>query len=252
MGVEYLRAPISEVIIGVCYTKAKIPLDSVLANALLSDKFPILEITPPLAITSLDGFQVQTSISQNCGPILAKRWSADKKWLVQIQADMLFTNWIRPDYEPVTAGHYVGFNAVKMEFFSVLSTLENHLKQNLLDDIAFCYLTYLNRFPWQSDEISELSQISQVMSIATPPKFSEEGYNNIFSQFTFHDSSIQGFGIINMNTLTSFDGSQLIQIDSILQGKPADGFKAWLDRAHEKQLDIFDKTFKEGIKKTWK
>ena len=252
MGVEYLRAPIFEVIIGVGYKEPKIPLDTVLANALLSDKFPIIEVSQPLKINKLEGFQLQTLQTPNSGQILAKRRSADNKWLVQIQADLLVLNWIRPDDEPVTAGHYIGFTAVKKEFFSVLSTLGDHLGLNLLDDADFCHLAYLDRFPWQSGEISELSQINQAMNISTPPKFTEEGYNNICSQYTFHDASIQGFGVIKINTLTSFDRSQLIQIDSTLQGNPADGLEPWLDRAHEKQLDIFEKTFKEGIKKTWK
>ena len=250
---KYSRAPISEVIIGVCYSKPKISLDAVLSNALLSDKFPILEINLPLTFTGLKGFQLYMAPTQNSGHILAMRRSADRKWLVQIQADMLFINWIRPDTEPVTSGHYIGFSAIKKEFFSILSILGNRLNQNLLaDDIAFCYLAYHDRFPWQP-LIPELSQINQVMNVSTPPKFSGDGYNNIFSQFTFHDSSIQGFGIININSSTSVssDNNQLIRIESILQGDPSDGLEKWLKYAHLKQLDIFEKLFKEGMKKTW-
>lgn len=251
MKKDYSKAPISEVIIGIGYKEPKISLDSVLGSALLSDKFPILEINPPLLFTELKEFQLQTLISPNGGSILARRKTANQKWLVQIQADMIFLNWIRPDTEPVTPGHYIGFTAVKENFFSILSTLGEHLKQNLLDnDIAFCHLSYLDRFPWQS-EMSELSQIDSIMNISTPPKFSDEGYNNIFSRFTFHDSSLHGFGLININTSTSFDGSQIMRIESDLQGNPADGLENWLECAHLKQREIFEQLFKEGIKKTW-
>ena len=56
---------------------------------------------------------------------------------------------------------------------------------------------------------------------------------------------------MKINTSTSFDGNQIIRVESNLQGNPADGLENWLERAHLKQREIFERLFKEGIKKTW-
>ena len=248
MNKKYNRAPISEVKIGIGLKQPRIPVDSVLKSALLSDEFPILEINQPLSIDILEGFQLKQIMNQNGGPILVRRWSADKRWLVQIQANMIYLNWIRPDNQPV--GHYVGFTAVKSKFFSVLSLVEKHLGFPLQSDVDFCELSYLDRFKWQN-EIQELSQLNKLMNVSAPPKFSEHGYNNNFSRFTFHDSDVQGFGIININTTTAIDGDQLIRVETNLRGNPIGNLDEWIGRAHAKQHDIFEKLFKEGIKKKW-
>lgn len=249
MKEKYDRAPISEVIIGVFYKNPKISVDFLLKNALLSDEYPLLEINPPLTIAILNGYKLEPVINQNGGPILIRRRTLDKKWLIQVQSNALYVNWIRPDTEPV--GHYVGYTAVKNQFFSFLSVLEKNLGISLQEDIILCELSYHDRFSWQA-EISELSQLNQLMNISTPPKFSEEGYNNNFSQFTFHDSEIQGFGIININTITAFDNEQLIKVETNLLGSPTNNLDEWLELAHKKQSDVFEKLFKEDVKKKWK
>jgi len=248
MKIRYNRAPISEVIIGIWYKQPKIPVDSVLKNALLCDEFPVIEIIPPLTIEILEGFNLESVVNQNGGPFLVRRWTVNRKWLVQIQANMIYVNWIRPDTEPV--GQYVGFTAIKDKFFSILSVLEKNTRIQLQEDIAFCDLSYLDRFPWQA-EITELSQLNQLMNVSTPPKFSEQGYNNNFSRFTFHDFEIQGFGIININTTTAIDGEQLIRVETSLRGSPTNNLDGWLKLVHTKQFDIFEKLFKEDIKKKW-
>jgi uncharacterized protein (TIGR04255 family) len=248
MKKKYTRAPISEVFIGVCYKYPKINVDNLLKSALLHEEFPILEIDKPLTIEFLEGFTLVPVFNANGGPILVRRWTTDKKWLVQIQTNMIYVNWIRPDTEPV--GHYVGFTAVKDKFFSILSFLEEHLGVSLQEGIAFCDLSYHDRFPWQ-DEISELSQLDRLMNISTPPKFSEHGYNNNFSYFTFHDFEIHGFGIISINTTTAIDGKQLIRVETSLRGCPLNSIGEWLSVARAKQFDIFEKLFKEKKKKKW-
>jgi len=248
MKIRYNRAPIAEVMIGIGYKQPEIPVDFILKNALLCDEFPVIEINPPLTIEILEGFNLVSVRNQNGGPFLVRRRTANRKWLVQIQANMIYVNWIRPDTEPV--GHYVGFTAIKDKFFSILSILEEHLRIPLQEDVAFCDLSYLDRFPWQA-EIAELSQLNQLMNVSTPPKFSEHGYNNNFSRFTFHDFEIQGFGIININTTTAIDGEQLIKVETSLRGSPANNLGEWLKLAHTKQFDIFEKLFKEDIRKKW-
>jgi uncharacterized protein (TIGR04255 family) len=163
---------------------------------------------------------------------------------------MIYLNWIRLDTEPV--GDYRGFSVVKNKFFSLLSVIETAASVNMRDDIALCDLTYIDRVKWQS-EITDLSQIGRIMHIGTPPKFSEQGYNNIFSRYTFHDSELDGFGFINIHTTTARDGEQLIKLESNLRGTVGDGdMDTWFERAHTKHGNIFEQIFTEEIKTKWK
>jgi len=247
---KYSKAPISEVIMGVTYKKNKIPIDFLLKNALLSEEFPIIELVQPLFLEMLTGFQVKQNYDPNSGPFLVRKLSNDSKWLLQIQANMLFLNWIRLDTEPV--GTYCGFSSIKDKFFSIISAFEDIMKIKLLNDITLCDLTYHDRVKWQL-EISDLSEVTRIMNINTPPKFSEHGYNNIFSRYTFHDFNINGFGLININTDTANDGEQIIKIETNLRGKCAinGDIKSWFEQAHTKQIDIFEQLFKKEIKEKW-
>jgi len=249
MKTDYKHAPVFEVIIGACYNTPIISVNSVLKNAMLCEEFPTIEINPPLTIEILEGFNLVPVLNQDGGPFLVRRRSADRKWLVQIQANAAYVNWIRPDTDPDV--QYVGFDAVKEKFFLVASVLENSLGISLQSDMAFCELTYLDRFPWKA-EIPELSQLDKLMSVRTPPKFSEYGYNNVSSRFTFHDPKTQGFGVISINTTASVRGEQLLRVETTLRGNPAGDFKEWLRRAHEKQHDIFKDLFKEELRNKWK
>jgi uncharacterized protein (TIGR04255 family) len=246
----YTKAPISEVIMGISYKNTKIPVDFILKNALFSEEFPFVEIVEPIILEALNGFQIRPNINQNFIPFRIRRWTNDKKWLLQFQADMFFINWIRQDNEPV--GTYVGFSLVKEKFFSILKVLENEKNINLHNDIELCELTYYDRLKWQS-EISDLSEINKIMNINSPPKFSKDGYNNVFSRYSFHDSELNGFGFININTDTAKDNEQIIKLESNLRGKLAEdcNIDTWYEQAHKKQLDIFDKIFTKEIKEKW-
>jgi len=247
---KYSKAPISEVIIGVTYKNNKIPIDFFLKNALFSEEFPTTELVQPLFLEMLNGFQVRQNYDTNSGPFLVRKWSNDSKWLLQIQANMIFLNWIRLDTEPV--GTYCGFPFISDKFFSIIATLEDVMKIQLHNDITLCDLTYHDRVKWQS-EISDLSEIAKIMNINTPPKFSEHGYNNIFSRYTFHDFILNGFGLININTDTANDGEQIIKIESNLRGKCAinGDIQAWFEQAHTKQINIFEQLFTKEIKEKW-
>jgi len=247
---KYSKAPISEVIMGITYARNKIPVDFILKNALFSEDFPIIALVQPLPLEVLNGFQVRLNYDPNSGPYLVRKWSNNTKWLLQIQANMFFLNWIRLDTEPV--GTYIGFSSIRDKFFSIIATLEDVMKVHLRSDIVFCDLTYHDRVKWQS-EISDLSEIAKIMNINTPPKFSEHGYNNIFSRYTFHDFELNGFGLININTDTANDGEQLIKLESCLRGKNAinSDIETWFNQAHTKQLKIFDQIFTEEIKTKW-
>jgi uncharacterized protein (TIGR04255 family) len=250
MYTKYNKAPISEVFMGVCYNNTKIPVDLILNKALFNEEFPNIGIVEPIILEVLNNFQIRPNYTPNFIPFRIRRWSSDNTWLLQIQANMIFFNWIRLDDEPV--GTYAGFSTVKEKFFSILDTIEKDLKINLHNDIELCELTYYDRVKWQS-EISDLSEIDKIMNINSPPKFSDDGYNNVFSRYTYHDSELNGFGFININTDTAKGGEQIIKLESNLRGNLANNYviETWFEQAHDKQLNIFDKIFTKEIKEKW-
>jgi len=245
---QYGNAPVSEVFIGVGYMRPRILVDAVLKKALLSENYPNLEIAPPLNVELLDGYSLLQVMVPDGGQFLVRRWNVDRKWLVQIQANALYVNWSRPDEEPPSG--YVGFDAVRGRFFGALSALEGSCGSELQDGVSFMELSYTDRFPWQP-EIANLGHLDRIMNIGLPPKFSDEGYNNCFAHFPFHDAEIGGFGTISVNTATGGKGEQLLAVETKLHGRPEDGMAEWLERAREKQHRIFKGLFKTEMREKW-
>jgi uncharacterized protein (TIGR04255 family) len=247
---KYSKAPVSEVILGITYGDNKISVDKLFQiSSMFSMEFPIVEIHPPLVLEELNGFRLQPKVADmGAGPFRVRRWTSDAKWLLQIQSNKIYLNWIRKDDEPV--GAYVGFSKVK-EFFStilektsgVVDVKTNHSQYDL---------SYHDRVEWQ-DLISDISEINTIMNVATPPKFSTEGYNNLFSRYTYPASDIGGYGLLGINTDSSVSQKQVIRFESSLRGIiPQKTFDEWMTLAHEKQLVIFESCFSEKLRNSWK
>ena len=98
---QYSKAPISEVIFGVIYTGPKLSPDDIFClNGHFKDRFPSLEILSPLVVENLNGFQLVSNLDPSLtGPLLLRRRSSDSKWLLQIQSNSVYLNWIRNDSE---------------------------------------------------------------------------------------------------------------------------------------------------------
>jgi uncharacterized protein (TIGR04255 family) len=250
MFLSYSRAPVSEVIIGMNYKVNKMSPDALFkAGSLFSEDYPDVEILAPLIIEELKEYRIQP-ISQDftAGPFLIRRRTKDHKWLLQIQSNKVYLNWIRLDTEAV--GNYIGFSKIKEKYFTILDRLGSLF--DIKNDVLLYEVSYHDRFEWQN-HISDISKINTILNISSPPLFSKEGYNNIFSKFTYHDPEIGGYGFVNINTDTSPTGKQLLRFESnirgMVEGKTID---EWLCMAHEKQLDIFEKTFTEKLRQLWK
>ena len=63
---KYTKAPISEVIFGVVYTKQKLSSDDIFfLNGHFKNQFPLLEILSPLVVENLNGFQLLPMVITN-------------------------------------------------------------------------------------------------------------------------------------------------------------------------------------------
>lgn len=248
---QYSKAPISEVIFGVVYTKQKLSSDDIFfLNGHFKNQFPLLEILSPLVIENLNGFQLLPNLDPLLsGPLLLRRRSSDNKWLLQIQSNTIYLNWIRNDSESV--GNYIGYSAVYKQFVCILDSIKEILNINMYEDINMLDLSYGDRIDWQR-YIPELSKVNDLINISTPPIFSKEGYNNLFAKYTYEDSELNGFGLVNINTATSIQGSQVIKIETVLRGNlKGFTFTTWFEEAHKKQSFIFENLFTDNLKKEW-
>lgn len=249
---KYKNAPVSEVLLGIKFQGARFTLDQLMLIATKKvDAYPVSEILPPLSIEQLVDFQMQTDIDPNTtGPFLLRRRTLDKKWLLQIQENMIYLNWIRLDSEPV--GKYPGYAAIKDRFFVELDDINKTIGANIMADVVLCDLSYHDRIEWQG-LIPNIGKLDEIMNISAPPTYSDEGYNNVFSKFTFHDFSLPGYGVIGINTATSITNTQLLKFESNLRGTPdTKDISSWFDKAHDKQFEIFERSFTDKVRNQWK
>lgn len=245
----YSKAPVSEVILGVNYNINKMSPDALFkASSLFSNDYPAVEILPPLIMDVLNGYRIQPmSHDLSSGPFLIRRRTEDRKWILQIQSNKVYLNWVRLDAEAV--GNYIGFLKIKEKYFDILDSLSNLFDTK--NNIASYEITYHDRFEWQK-YISDISEINTILNISSPPPFSKEGYNNIFSKFTYHDPEVGGYGFININTDTSPMGKQLLRFESNICGMIKNqSIDEWFDVSHNKQLDIFEKIFTDKLRRLW-
>ncbi|MDR1149760.1 MAG: TIGR04255 family protein [Spirochaetaceae bacterium] len=248
---EYSKAPVSAVILGITFgNNNKMPVDKLFQiSSMFSEEFPIVEICPPVVLEELNGFRLQPMVADiGAGPFLVRRRTSDAKWLLQIQSNKIYLNWIRKDDEPV--GVYAGFSSVKEYFASILKKISEVVDMNT--DHLLYELSYQDRVEWQ-DIISDISEINTIMNVKAPPKFSAEGYNNLFSRYTYPASDIGGYGLLGINTDTSVSQKQVIRFESNLRGIiPQKTFDEWTAFAHQKQLAIFESCFSEKLRNLWK
>jgi uncharacterized protein (TIGR04255 family) len=247
---KYSKAPVSEVILGITYGINKIPVDTLFQiSSMFSGEFPSVEICPPLILEELNGFRLQPmAADMGAGPFLVRRRTSDAKWLLQIQSNKIYLNWIRKDGEPV--GAYVGFSKIKEFFATILEKISEVVDVNM--NHSLYELSYHDRVEWQ-DIISDISEINTIMNVAVPPKFSAEGYNNLFSRYTYPASDIGGYGLLGINTDTSVSQKQVIRFESNLRGIiPQKTFDEWMILAHQKQFSIFENCFSEKQRELWK
>lgn len=247
---EYKNAPVSEVVIGLNYKKSIFTEDELFQiNTVLSEKYPNVEILPPINIETLNGYQLQVGFDiPSSGQILYRRRTKNRDWLVQVQQNKIYLNWIRDDTIPV--GNYPGFSSIIDTFYELLNQISILLSKDLYKDVALCDLTYHDRFSWQ-DYITDLSKINDILDISIP-KIPNENNNNIFTKFTYPIQRINGFGIISINTATNpTNVKQILRIETSLRGKTKD-VKEWFINAHAIQNSIFESIFRDDLRQQWK
>lgn len=252
---KYSKAPVSEVICGIVFKEPILSEDNYLLKFISSvvDQFPKTTVLGPLADESLIGYQLTTEVNPiKSGPILHRLTSSNNNWLIQIQSDKFYLNWLRPDN--VNPGKYPGFSKIFEEFSGYVSRIFKDLNIDTKDVQAY-ELTYLDRISWQK-EISNLGEIDKIISLKSPHivldgKSIES--NGFMNRYAYPLESIGGYGVFGITTAPSIQGEQLLNYELRLKGALIEmSIKDWFDKTHKIQVDFFEKFFSEEILNKWK
>ena len=241
----------SEVIIGATFNGPRLSIDEVFkAERDLSPDYPNVEALPPMADEQLVEFHISAELDPSrTGPFLLRARSADSKWLCQVQRNKIYMNWVRLDIE--APGNYVGFSKVVERFTSICAKVGVDVDILSERDIRYYDVTYHDRIEWQ-DYVKSISELEKIMNYCPPRVSTPEGFNNIFSRYTFHIRELGGYGILSINTETSPTGNQVLKFENVARGVlPGKTFGEWIKSANEQQVNYFEGIFRKETLHRW-
>ncbi len=258
----YRNAPISEVVCGVTFTYGLLGTEQIIYDllALFKKTYPIVEFRPPIVHEELTGYEYVNELNPaHSGPGAYRLRSADLRWMVQIQQDKVFLNWIRKDDESV--GAYPGFGEIFGRFQQILEETDRQLGQKkeglqLQKHLRRYQLLYQDRFPWKA-HIPELAAINQLINIQVPtiPGLNAgepNSPNNIFSKYTIPLRDIGGFATMSLNTTTQQKLEPFIIFECNMVGiLPDQEMKSWFDITHQLQINVFESIFQKKLLNKW-
>jgi len=248
---KYSKAPISECICGIAFKHSIFSDDEVFKiNSELSNKFPTVTICAPLIIEKYEDGQIQPIFTPDVtGQILYRRKTRDKKWLMQIQKNILYLNWIRTDGEMV--GSYVGFSTVFKQFIDLINDIEEIVKKDIRKQACFYDLTYRDRI--ELDSADKTNEISDVLTVSIPSDACSGTFDSFAMRNSFSDKDLNGFGIMDINTAVTIEQKRVLNLGLILRGQDfKQQIETWFDEAHKQQLTYFEKMVQPAMLEQWK
>jgi len=166
MNNTYSNAPLSEVICGITLNQPVLGQNGFvfgLINA-LKDDYPVIGYGNPLEDLEMKENTLEPKIDYKLtGPMLYRLATKDTNWLVQLQFNKIFLNWIKKDEEKNNT--YPGFTGVYKKFAQLVTFVQQNLHAEL--PIKFCELTFQDRVFWQ-EYIDDLSCLDKIMHIGLP------------------------------------------------------------------------------------
>lgn len=263
--IKYNKAPISELICGITFNSGLLSNANIIyeiINTYKSD-YPNITLNPPLADEELSDYKLNRNInSNNTGAILYRLKSLDGKWLLQLQNNKVYLNWVRADNKSV--GSYPGFDLIYEQF----NTICKHVVEKIVESdkdidigkyIKQFELQYQDRINYQ-EHITDLSGIQQLIEIKPPvfPPFGLEDENicpnNINSRYTYPMRKLGGHGTIAINTMTdTLFNDQLLVLESCVKGKiETISMDEWFNIVNKIQVKLFESLFTGSTLDKWK
>lgn len=252
---KYKSAPVSEVIVGITFRDGVFKKNNYYLDliARLSKEYPIYTIHGPLLNEELTNYQ-NNFISNPLlsGQVLYRLKSLDTTWLVQIQWNKLYLNWIRDDQKDV--GSYPGYSAILNKFNLLLQDVYSELKISD-NEVQYCELTYHDRIRWP-EYINQIGNIDSIVNY-TLPQFETKNSGgieivNFTKAINAKIDSLGGFMTFNFLTATEITGKQILKLELSTKGMvPGLAISDWFNKAHVVQVEVFEKMLNPEILKKW-
>ncbi len=241
---KYKKAPVSEVIFGVTFENNELLRSKKIFELILkySEQFPEIQTLSPIPnVPNKEANEEnnQINISFNPPGSLYRMWSNDRNWLLQLQYNKIYLNWVRPDTEG--PGKYPGFTKVFEKFESVYDNLKNF-------KIEQYELTYLDRI--DLNDLNELSRIDEIFEFKLPTIINSDP-RSFASNFKFSTPDIEGHTDITINTKMLMTGHPAISFQCTIRGMK-EKCHEFFNITRKKQIQIFEDFFNKKILESWK
>jgi uncharacterized protein (TIGR04255 family) len=248
---KYTNAPISEVIFGITLERPIEESARIISYYCekLSEKYPKFELSNPISDYTISE---TGNVELHFDPVLTGQAvfrfrSVDKKFLIQIQKNKIYFNWIRGDEE--TVGHYPGYKSLFIKFNDILKNFLQYIGQKA-DGILSCDLTYHNRI--DLDElIKDKFTLVDLFSCSLPVYGEKQlglsyAVSEVIEKYNFFlNTKIE---TINRGENNVLRYKHIIQSINSLEV----GYIKWFNEAHKIQVHSFEKTFSKKVLETWK
>lgn len=242
---QYLKAPISEVVFGLNFDFQKITPKQILEiDTLFAAEFSDEEVLPVTLIPNLKApDQSFFSDPTSYGYLMLRKKTVKKDWMIQIQSNRFYLNWLKDDLSTIT--NYEGFDQCFKKFSNIITLINEKLNINLKENIKYLELSYMDRFL-----ITELStDLDKVISFSLPSVLPKNA--DFLNQYKYDEKAINGVCFINFMTEHSAD-KKYINLNVNLVGEIKKlGFEQWFEAAHKKQIELFQEIFTDEAKKVW-
>lgn len=248
---KFINAPISEVIFGVTLANSLANSSRILEYycEILKVKYPIVELSNPLGeLVIFENGRVENQLDGKLtGQALYRFRTEDKKYLIQIQNNKLYMNWIRTDNE--STGDYPGYDKLFPLFKKAVADFLGyfHLTNR---DIKSCDLTYHNRF--NIDKILHSGKtINDIIKFTIP--LNGDKLLNFSNKSSEIMESINSLCNSTMETVFK-DQERLLRFEFLIQSidQLEINYEEWFSSAHKTQVNTFENIFTGEVLESWK
>lgn len=267
--IKYQNAPISEVVCGITLNEPLLSQKQVIYDIItyLKREYPLIHTSAPIADQYLTGNIINTNLNLALtGPGVYRLTSEDQKWMIQLQYNKLYLNWIRRDAE--SAGNYPGFIVIFNKLKEIIAIVEAKIKEmpqqiGLIENkVKYYELVYQDRFDWK-DYVDDFSEINQILKIKLPEipisKGSEEE-NKIYApsiiQSKYFIPLPIGLATININSApnnATNSSKELLIFECAIRSENVEkNLDEWFQDSHRIQIEFFEHIFQPNILELWK
>lgn len=168
------------------------------------------------------------------------------RWLVQVQYNKLYLNWVRGDDESV--GDYPGFETVAEHFFACLNLVEGngtHFK--------YLELTYQDRLQLRhfGDDPRGLMAVS-FPDVRPDTSVAGSAPLEVSSSSIAPQPDLNGYASVTVNTGYDTGGNKIVGMQSTLWGgSGTEEYSVWFEKAHRTQYAFFRGFFSQEVLNQW-